>query len=75
MKQEILKREWEYTFYKEGEYFYLSVLCGSVALYDLIIQLDSNELLQYHEDGQTYLNKLVEEIRNHPSCFIGRSIL
>ena len=58
MKQEILKREWEYTFYKEGENFYLSVLCGSVALYDLIIQLDSNELLQYHEDGQTYLNKL-----------------
>ena len=56
MKQEILKREWEYTFYKEDENFYLSVLCGSVALYDLIIQLDSNELLQYHEDGQTYLN-------------------
>lgn len=75
MKQEILKREWEYTFHKEDENFYLSVLCGSVALYDLIIQLDSNELLQYHEDGQTYLNKLVEEIRNHPSRFIGRSIL
>lgn len=38
-----LEKNWEYTLYENDDVFILSVLCGSVALYTINVELNESE--------------------------------
>lgn len=70
----IVKQEpWSYTLYeREGEFF-LSVLCGSVGLFELNIPLTCCESESIQNDSSS-LALLVEDIRNRPDFYKSRSV-
>jgi hypothetical protein len=75
MKQEIIKKDWDYNFYKDEDKYILSVVCGSVALFEIKIQLNSEELKAFDEGGDGYIDKLAKEIQYSPSSFSNRNII
>lgn len=73
--KEITKKNWEYTLFQDDDGIYvLSVLCGSVGLYELNIKLNAAETSEYLDKGLEYLEGLVKQIRNSPSSFQNRAI-
>ena len=74
MKQ-ILKKQWEYILYEDSEQLLLSVVCGTIAMFDRNIFLSENEIQQYKEKGVIYINLLAEQIRNDPNKYKDRHVI
>ncbi|MDQ3635091.1 MAG: hypothetical protein M3405_11375 [Acidobacteriota bacterium] len=73
--KEIIKKNWEYTLYQSDDNkLLLSVLCGTVALYDLVIQLNEEEKAKFEKDETEYLNNLAEDIRTNTSKYENRQV-
>jgi len=53
---------------------YLSVVCGSVGLFETNIKLNTSELLSYKERGTSFIDELAEKIRNNPQEYSDRNL-
>lgn len=53
---------------------YLTVTCGGIAMYDIKVRLEEDERLQYHEQGETYLDRLALMIGRNTTEFMHRII-
>ena len=67
----ISQKSWSYSFYQNDEHYYLSVLCGSVAMYGIVIELNKNEINDVNE-GE--LSSLVDAVRMNPHSYSHRNI-
>lgn len=74
MKKYIIKKDWDYSFHKYKNMYILSVVCGSVALFEIKIELNKEELKRYKEEGHNYIERLVRDIQFSPSAFSERNI-
>ena len=73
--KEIIKKDWEYTLYQDNEdNLILVVLCGSVALYEVSIQLNEDEKLKFEESRTEFLEELAEDIRTNTSKYEHRFV-
>ena len=73
MKQ-IAQSSWSWTLFQEGNSYVLSVLCGSVAYFTTDIQLSQDEVANFSQAGNAYLDQLADEIRSHPHVYRSRHI-
>jgi hypothetical protein len=73
--KELLNSPWEYILYQDdkGRYI-LSVLCGSVATYELNIPLEASEEKAYRLKGKEYIQQLVSQIQYSPVSYKERHI-
>ena len=71
----ILQKQWNYTLTRENENYFLSVVSGSVGVFEIDIQLNSTEVANFLENGEEYIDQLSEEIRNKPSLWISRKVI
>ena len=55
---------WSWTLDQMPEGLVLSVVCGSVGLYDRTIVLTSDEIQRWRDGGPAALEPLIEAIRN-----------
>ena len=55
----------------EGRYI-LNVLCGRVGQFGVEIELNSNEVLQYREQGDVFIHNLAEDVYDDPKRFRAR---
>ena len=69
----LLKKDWKYSLMKEGEKFMLSVVCGSIGLYEIEIELNPFEVDNFKKAGQYYIEELVEKINKNPKEYISRN--
>ena len=72
--REILKKNWSYKLLEDNEQFYLKVLCGNVALFDIVIKLNNDELGRYLTEGEAFIDKFVKEIQYSPASFLNRNV-
>ena len=72
--EKIVEKPWAYSLCKlrDGR-FVLSVLCGSVAMYELNIPLDQDAAAKAIAD-EVFLEKYAVDIRDHPARFADRNI-
>ncbi|MGO1070769.1 hypothetical protein [Lysobacter sp. CA199] len=70
--QRIDQRDWAWILYADGERRYLSVLCGTVAMYELILELDAAERARLQEPG--FLDALAREVSYRPDAFKARHV-
>ena len=63
-----------YTFTRSGSSYYLKVLCGSIGLYEITIELDREELKDYGEWVESFIDGLARKVAYSPETFIKRSI-
>jgi hypothetical protein len=67
----ISQESWSYSFYQDDERYFLSVLCGSVAMYGIAIELTEDEIVRVNEGG---LSGLVGAVRMSPNSYKHRHI-
>jgi hypothetical protein len=74
-KHILLEEPWSFQLFSNdaGE-LYLTVLCGSVGLFELCLRLDEDEISRYREIGDGFIRKLATEIVGDPGRFAARGI-
>ncbi|MDA3818796.1 MAG: hypothetical protein PF486_15550 [Prolixibacteraceae bacterium] len=72
--KEILRSQWNYMLCEKDEKLVFSVICGSVAIFEINIFLNEDELKKYNERGEEFLNELAEHVRNNLKSYNDRYI-
>ncbi len=70
----LIKKDWNYFLKKDNDKLIFSVLCGTVAQFEVEIELNAEETNQYNNQGQNFLDDLAEKIRSNPSNWKSRKI-
>jgi hypothetical protein len=65
----LLQKEWFYTLELLSEQYILSIVCGSIGIYDVKIQLNSEEIKQFNDKGEVFIEQLAEAVRFSPTLF------
>ena len=58
-----------WTLYQDQEEYYLSVICGSVAIFETSIRLSKSEYVQYSQQGSDILDRISSKVRNSPKDY------
>lgn len=64
--------DWAWTLYADGERRYLSVLCGTIASYELTLELDAGERARIGEPG--FVDALAREVAYRPDSYKARHV-
>ena len=70
----IISKSWQYSLHKEGEKLLLSVVCGTVAIFTVTIELSEQEKNLFLEKGERYIDELAAEITYNPEAFMTRNV-
>lgn len=71
----LLDSPWNYTLNEdEAGHLFLSVVCGTVGVYEVTIKLNKGERAKYIAQGETYIQVLANDICSRPSDFAKRSV-
>jgi hypothetical protein len=71
---EIINKPWDYRFFENNMKYYLFVMCGSVAVFEINIELNKDESLLYKNLGNAYIDELAKKIQYSPSSYTGRNL-
>lgn len=74
MQKILLEEHYFYQFYEENDCYFLSVLCGTVAQFDITIQFTAEEMNNFLSKGKDYIIARATEIMDNPANFISRKI-
>jgi hypothetical protein len=69
----LAEKRWTYTLYRSDHSYVLSVVCGSVGLFELNIPLSDADGTKALED-KGFLEQLVAEIADDPKKYSSQSI-
>ncbi len=64
----LIKKNWNYTVYEEGENLYLEVVCGTSALFEVKIVLSDLEKAEFRKNP-IFIEELSQKIRSNPSRY------
>ncbi len=68
---ELLKKQWNYRLFKNSsDEYVLSVLCGTIGLYEVDVKLTSKQIEDYETYGEKIIDELAQKIRNNPSSYL-----
>jgi hypothetical protein len=70
----IQENPWDYILYKFSNGYILSVVCGSVGLYDTNILLENDQIENFKIQGKKMLIELAEKIRSNPEKYSSTNI-
>jgi hypothetical protein len=66
---ELINKPWNYTFSENNEKYYLSVMCGSIAMFEINIELNPSEIANYKDKGFCFIDETAKKFN------IGLSII
>ncbi len=72
--KEIIRLQWTYILYEQNDRFLLSVVCGTVGIFETNIWLNETETEKYRKSGKEFIDGLAEQIRNAPSNYTDRHV-
>jgi len=72
--EKIIDKYYDYILYQKENDLILSVVCGTVAVYDITIALNPQETQEYHKKGGSFLDTLASTIRSYPEEYFKRRI-
>ena len=73
MKQ-LINSRWNYILYEKEGKLLLSVVCGTVGMFDRNIYLTDLEKENFDLKGKSFIEKFANEIRNDPSKYESRHV-
>lgn len=62
--KELIRKDWSYSFFEKDGKFILSVICGSVGLFEVNILLNNEEQEQYEIQGPIYIEEFAKAIQS-----------
>ncbi len=73
--KKLINKGWEYILYQtDDNNLILSVVCGTVGLYDMNIQLNDKEKDKFEKDGTKFIDDLANDISSEPPKYENRHI-
>ena len=72
--KELIKKNWDYTLYDNQNTMLLKVLCGTVAAYNITIELNPLEIEYYKNRGEDFINELARKTQSTPSLYTHRNM-
>lgn len=72
--QVILESNWSWMLFEEESDFYLSVVCGSSAIFTRELRLSEEEVLAFRNNGESALDDIASAVRYRPQHFDDRHI-
>jgi hypothetical protein len=66
--------QWSWMLLAEGAEMYLSVVCGTAAVYEIEFALNQDEIEGYAREGKAFLERLAGRVVGMPGTFHGRQI-
>lgn len=67
------EENWSWMLFAEGEVLYLSVVCGTVGVYEIVVELDAAEAADYRCDGRSAAARIAGAIAFSPGRFAARN--
>lgn len=74
MKENIIDIPWNYTLYIENGKYLLSVLCGTVGMFEITVVLNKVEKQEFEKSGKEFIENMAFEIRDNPEKWRDRDI-
>jgi hypothetical protein len=72
--KKIAESSWEYTVYEHEGRIFLEVLCGTVGMYEVAIELNAEERAEWESKGAAGILPLVEQVRYDSLSFDRRKV-
>ena len=67
---ELANKRWNYRLWINAyNQYVMSVLCGTVGLYEVEVKLTESQIGDYEARGENMLDELAEVIRNNPENY------
>ncbi len=73
--KKILESYYNYTLYKDKNRLLLTVICGTVAVFDLTMELNKEEHILFDAQGEAFIVALASKVCYAPTDFLERRIL
>ena len=73
--QLLAQSPWDYDLYQEGDRILLTVVCGTVGIFEITVELTPAERALWEANGADGLSSLVQAIRDNPAAFQARAVL
>ena len=70
----IASEHWGHEFFDKDGHSYLCVPCGTVAVFDVTVELTPEEFAAYERDGLTVVRSLADQIRFRPNDYQHRKL-
>jgi hypothetical protein len=71
---EISRSRMSWVFYKDNDEYILSVVCGTVGIFETVVKLSASEVSSYTEKGDDFIDNLAAQIRFKPENYASRII-
>ena len=68
----IAESHYDYSLYRKGDGYYLSVTCGRSAVFDVGFDLNARETADYLSRGISSIESLAGKVRNDPDEYFER---
>ncbi len=65
---------WSFTLEDHGDRLLLVVVCGTVAVYDVVLELNDEELAAWSAEGVAALRALAARVQANPKAYAERSV-
>lgn len=72
--QVIAEQTWSWLLLSDGQHWWLSVVCGSVGLFERNIELDAVESLLWTQGGEAALRRFARRIQADPAAWSTRHL-
>jgi len=69
MKEIVAQKKWVYTLYKTDKGMLLSVVCGSVAMFNADVLLSNEDACRAEQD-ESFRELLAERVRSNPKQYM-----
>ncbi|PRX17758.1 hypothetical protein CLV67_115261 [Actinoplanes italicus] len=70
----IAERQWAWMLYADDSRLVLCVVCGSVALYEVAIELRTDEVEAFRAGGEAAVDRLARRVSDEPRNYWARRI-
>lgn len=71
--KKLIEKTWSYILYQtDDNNLILSVVCGTVGLYDVNIQLNDEEKDKFEKDGTEFIDELALDVSSNPPKYRNR---
>jgi hypothetical protein len=74
MMEVIAEQPWSWMLIADGDRLFLSVVCGGVGVYDVDVELSGDEVANYGQSGNEYLNQFARAVSAAPISFEARRL-
>lgn len=72
--QKLAEGHWDYIVWEHEGRLFLDVLCGSVGLFDVVIELNEEERALWEREGVAGVMPLIHSIRYSPQRYFERRV-